>query len=100
MSKVDLKRNVVNGIVALGALAILAGGIVGAGSIVSLVGLDGVTSVEQVTWDIRFNLALFFLPLYCALYLAGLWIVSRYRIDRTGHAENLARLSERAVATR
>lgn len=30
MSKVDLKRNVVNGIVALGALAILAGGIVGA----------------------------------------------------------------------
>ena len=82
------------------AKAISAGGIVGAGSIVSLVGLDGVTSVEQVTWDIRFNLALFFLPLYCALYLAGLWIVSRYRIDRTGHAENLARLSERAVATR
>lgn len=30
MSKVDLKRNVVNGIVALGALAVLAGGIVGA----------------------------------------------------------------------
>lgn len=30
MSKVNLKRNVVNGIVALGALAILAGGIVGA----------------------------------------------------------------------
>ncbi len=30
MSKIDLKRNVMNGIVALGALAILAGGIVGA----------------------------------------------------------------------
>ena len=30
MSKVELKRNVVNGIVALGALAVLAGGIVGA----------------------------------------------------------------------
>lgn len=30
MSKVDLKRSVVNGIVALGALAVLAGGIVGA----------------------------------------------------------------------
>ncbi len=30
MSKVNLKRNVVNGIVALGALAILAGGIIGA----------------------------------------------------------------------
>ncbi len=77
------------------AKAVSAGGIIGAGAIVSLVGLDGVTSLEQVTYDIRLNLALFFLPLYCSLFLIGLYIVSRYRIDREGHDANLERLSER-----
>ena len=75
--------------------AISAGGIIGAGMIVSLVGLDDIRSVEQVTQEIRFNLAVFFLPLYCGLFLTGLYIVTRYKIDRTGHAENLTELSER-----
>jgi Na+/melibiose symporter-like transporter len=75
--------------------AISAGGIIGAGLIVSLVGLDDIRSVEQVTQEIRFNLAVFFLPLYCGLFLTGLYIVTRYKIDRTGHAENLTELSER-----
>ena len=77
------------------AKAISAGGIIGAGAIVSLVGLDGVTSVEQVTYEIRLSLALLFLPLYCALFLLGLYIVSKYRIDRQGHGSNLEQLSER-----
>jgi Na+/melibiose symporter-like transporter len=77
------------------AKAISAGGIIGAGTIVSLVGLDGVTSIDQVTYEIRFNLALLFLPLYCSLFLIGLYIVSRYRIDRAGHSANLEQLSER-----
>jgi GPH family glycoside/pentoside/hexuronide:cation symporter len=77
------------------AKAISAGGIIGAGTIISLVGLDGVTSVEQVTYEIRLSLALLFLPLYCVLFLAGLYIVSRYRIDRQGHGSNLEQLSER-----
>jgi len=77
------------------AKAISAGGIIGAGSIVSLVGLDGVTSVTQVTPEIRQHLAMFFLPLYCSLYLLGLYIVSRYKIDRAGHTANLEELSRR-----
>ncbi|MCZ6501915.1 MAG: MFS transporter [Gammaproteobacteria bacterium] len=78
--------------------AISAGGIIGAGTIVSLVGLDGVTSIVEVTYEIRFDLATFFLPLYCGLYLMGLIIVSTYRIDREGHSFNLQKLSERHEA--
>ena len=75
--------------------AISAGGIIGAGTIVSVVGLDGITSVELVTQEIRLELALFFLPLYCSLFLAGLYVVSRYRIDRQDHRSNLDRLATR-----
>lgn len=75
--------------------AISAGGIIGAGTIISMVGLDGITSLELVTDEIRMKLALFFLPLYCSLFLVGLYIVSRYRIDRDGHGANLEQLSER-----
>ncbi len=72
-----------------------AGGIISAGTIVSLVGLDGVNSIDQVTWQIRFDLALFFLPLYCAMVLAAIWVLSWYRIDREGHAANLQKLAAR-----
>tara|TARA_B100001079_G_scaffold211286_1_gene185415 strand:+ start:352 stop:1623 length:1272 start_codon:yes stop_codon:yes gene_type:complete len=75
--------------------AISAGGIIGAGAIVSLVGLDGVTNVTQVTYEIRFDLATFFLPAYCGLFLLGLVIVSTYRIDRDEHTSNLQKLSDR-----
>jgi len=77
------------------AKAISAGGIVGAGTIVSLVGLDGITSVSEVTREIRVDLASLFLPLYCGLFLLGLVIVSGYRITRDDHEEHLAALSER-----
>ena len=75
--------------------AISAGGIIGAGTIISLVGLDGITSVEMVTDQIRLNLALLFLPLYCGLHFLGLYIVSTYRIDRKGHDTNLQKLERR-----
>ena len=77
------------------AKAISAGGIIGAGTIVSLVGLDGVTSVNDVTQEIRMNLALLFLPLYCGLFLIGLWIVSGYRITREDHSAHLESLAAR-----
>ena len=80
------------------AKSVSAGGIIGAGTIVSLVGLDGITSLELVTQEIRMNLALAFLPLYCALFLLGLLIVSRYRIDRQGHRENLESLAARRAS--
>ena len=82
---------------AFAAKAISAGGIVGAGTIVSLVGLDGIKSIEQMTWDIRFDMAVLFLPLYCGLYLLGLWVVSTYRIRREDHHANLEMLAERAT---
>jgi Na+/melibiose symporter-like transporter len=72
-----------------------AGGIVFAGTIVSLVGLDGVNSFDQVTWQIRFDLATFFLPLYCGLVLLAIAVLSRYRIDKENHEANLATLARR-----
>jgi GPH family glycoside/pentoside/hexuronide:cation symporter len=75
--------------------AVSAGGIISAGTIVSLVGLDGVTSLAQVTHEIRVDIALYFLPLYLGLCLLALAIVSRYGIDRAGHAENLSALARR-----
>ena len=77
------------------AKAISAGGIIGAGTIVSLVGLDSVTGLAQVTYDIRLHLAAFFLPLYCALFLLGVLAISFYRIDRDTHTDNLNKLASR-----
>jgi GPH family glycoside/pentoside/hexuronide:cation symporter len=79
--------------------AVSAGGIIGAGTIISMVGLDGITSLEAVTDEIRFDLAIFFLPLYCGLYLIGLYMVSRYKIDRNLHNENLRALASRSDDT-
>jgi Na+/melibiose symporter-like transporter len=75
--------------------AVSAGGIISAGAIISLVGLDGVTNVAEVTHQIRFDLATFFLPVYVGLCLLALYIVSKYGINREGHAENLDRLATR-----
>ena len=80
------------------AKAISAGGIVGAGSIVSIVGLDGITSVDDVTQEIRMSLATLFLPIYCGLYLLGLVIVSKYRITREDHDAHLAQLNARKAS--
>lgn len=77
------------------AKAISAGGIIGAGTIVSLVGLDGITNVSDVTYDIRLHLAGFFLPLYCLLFFFGLLAITRYHIDRSRHTDNLSKLAAR-----
>jgi Na+/melibiose symporter-like transporter len=49
----------------------------------------------DVTDEIRMDLATLFLPIYCGLYVLGLVIVSKYRITRADHDENVQRLSER-----
>ena len=82
------------------AKAVSAGGIIGAGSIVSLVGLDGITSLGDVTDQIRMDLATLFLPTYCGLYLLGLVIVSKYQITRENHDENVQELAERKAQLR
>ena len=82
------------------AKAVSAGGIIGAGSIVSLVGLDGITSLGDVTDQIRMDLATLFLPTYCGLYLLGLVIVSKDQITRENHDENVQELAERKAKLR
>mgnify|MGYP001157082441 FL=1 len=75
-------------------------GIVLAGSIVSLVGMDGIKTVTDMTDDMRLNLASFFLPLYCGLYFLAMYFISKYRIDREAHNANLESLSARSQKAR
>ena len=75
-------------------------GIVLAGSIVSLVGMDGIKTVTDMTDDMRFNLASFFLPIYCGLYFLAMYFISKYRIDREAHKANLESLSARSQKAR
>ena len=74
--------------------AVSALGIVLAGSIVSLVGMDGIKGVEDMTMEMRGDLASFFLPAYCGLYLFAIYLISRYKIDRETHQNNLAQLAK------
>lgn len=74
------------------AKAISAFGIISAGIIVSFVGMDGIRSASEMTQDMRVDLASFFLPTYCGLYIFAIWLMSRYRIDRAQHQANLETL--------
>jgi Na+/melibiose symporter-like transporter len=75
--------------------AVSALGIVLAGSIVSLVGMDGIKSAADMTDPMRADLAGFFLPAYCGLYFLAIYLISKYRIDRDVHNNNLAALGQR-----
>ena len=75
--------------------AVSAMGIVLAGSIVSLVGMDGISSGADMTDSMRVDLASFFLPLYCGLYFSAIYLISRYRIDRDTHNQNLEALANK-----
>jgi len=74
---------------------ISGGGVMFAGSIVTMVGLDNVRSAAEMTFQKRLDLARFFLPLSSLLHVLGLFALSRYNIGRTEHNANLAKLSER-----
>lgn len=74
--------------------AVSALGIILAGSIVSLVGMDGIKGVEDMTMEMRGDLAGFFLPAYCGLYFLAIYLISRYKIDRETHQNNLAQLAK------
>ena len=76
--------------------AVSALGIILAGSIVSLVGMDGISGVADMTDEMRVNLASFFLPAYCGLYCLAIYLISRYKIDRATHESNLMKLAEKA----
>ena len=72
-----------------------AAGIAVAGVVITLAGMDGIKSVEQMTFEIRGDLAAFFLPIYCALCFLAIGLVNLYKIDRETHNANLAALAER-----
>ena len=74
--------------------AVSALGIILAGSIVSLVGMDGIKGVEDMTMEMRGDLAGFFLPAYCGLYFLAIYLISRYKIDRETHQNNLEKLAK------
>jgi GPH family glycoside/pentoside/hexuronide:cation symporter len=76
--------------------AVSALGIILAGSIVSLVGMDGIKGVEDMTDVMRGDLASFFLPSYCGLYFLAIFLISKYKIDRETHQANLEALSQKA----
>ena len=82
------------------AKAVSAMGIFIAGFIVTMVGLDGIKDVADMTDAMRFDLASFFLPIYCGLYLLGLYLISKYRIDRATHNANLDSLSRKSQQAR
>ena len=67
----------------------------GAGTIVSLVRLDGIESVDLMTRELWEDLASMFLPLFCGLNLLALLVVLRYPITRDGHSANLPALAGR-----
>ena len=78
-----------------GAKAISAGGIFSAGFILTMVGMDSVSSVADMTMQHRVNLAMLFLPLWCILNLIAIGLVSWYRIGRSDHVSNLQQLDVR-----
>lgn len=76
--------------------AVSALGIMLAGSIVSMVGMDGIKGVADMTDAMRWDLASFFLPAYCGLYFLAIYLISKYRIDREAHNSNLEALAQKA----
>lgn len=70
-------------------------GVMFAGSIISMVGLDEVKSAADMTWQKRFELARFYVPLHSVLQLVSLCFLSRYGITRVEHEANLMTLAQR-----
>lgn len=74
---------------------ISAGGIIGAGTIVSLVGFDHITDVSMVTDEVRLRFVWMYVPVACVLSVVAIATIAMYRIDRVDHQANLTRLSAR-----
>lgn len=77
---------------------ISAGGIMGAGVIVSLVGFDVVQNLEDVTYEMRRHMLTLFGPAYVSILLLGTLMIGFYKIDRTQHNRNLASVGRSAPA--
>ncbi|MBX7457678.1 MFS transporter [Qipengyuania sp. 1NDH17] len=69
-------------------------GVAAAGAILSLVEFPDNAEPGSVPEDTLWQLGAFYGPSLLLLYLGALYCISRYRIDKTGHEENLRRLNE------
>ena len=72
-------------------------GVLAAGLILSIVQFPEGAEPSSVAPQILWNLGAFYAPTLLVLWLSALWCISRYRIDKAGHEENLRQLAERDV---
>lgn len=69
-------------------------GVAAGGIILSAIAFPQGAAPESVSTDTLWNLGAFYAPSLLALWLTALFCVSRYRIDKAGHEENLRKLAE------
>jgi len=67
-------------------------GVAAAGLILSLIAFPEGADPDAVSPETLWRLGAFYAPTLLLLWLSALYCVSRYRIDRAGHEENLRRL--------
>lgn len=72
-------------------------GVLGAGLILSLIAFPQDAAPQTVSEDTLWSLGALYAPTLLALYLAALYFVSRYRIDKAQHEANLEALSRSAA---
>ncbi|MBX7533495.1 MFS transporter [Qipengyuania sp. 1XM1-15A] len=69
-------------------------GVAAAGTILSIIAFPEGAAPETVSSDTLWMLGAYYAPTLLLLYLGALYCVSRYRIDKAGHEENLRKLAE------
>ena len=72
-------------------------GVAAAGSMLSYVAFPDSAEPGSVADDTLWQLGALYAPSLLLLYLGALYCISRYRIDKTGHEENLRRLAEKST---
>ncbi len=69
-------------------------GVAAAGLILSVIAFPEGAEPGTVSADTLWQLGAFYAPTLLVLYLGALFCISRYRIDKSGHEENLRRLQQ------
>ena len=72
-------------------------GVAAAGAMLSYVAFPESAEPGSVPDDTLWRLGALYAPSLLLLYLGALYCISRYRIDKTGHEENLRRLAEKSI---
>ena len=72
-------------------------GVAAAGAMLSYVAFPESAEPGSVPDDTLWQLGALYAPSLLLLYLGALYCISRYRIDKSGHEENLRRLAEKST---